>query len=163
MTWKPHATVAVIVEDQQGRFLLVEERIDGETVFNQPAGHIEEGEAVTEAAVREALEETGWDVEPQAFLGMYRYIAPANGITYFRFCFIASPLRRVTGQLDAVVHTRLSLIRHRRNLSPFLRVQVVLLHKVQTRSIHHISTCVLQLPCFALRNREAVGRIPDGK
>ena len=100
MTWKPHATVAVIVEDQQGRFLLVEERIDGETVFNQPAGHIEEGEAVTEAAVREALEETGWDVEPQAFLGMYRYIAPANGITYFRFCFIASPLRRVTGQLD---------------------------------------------------------------
>lgn len=100
MTWKPHATVAVIVEDQQGRFLLVEERIDGETVLNQPAGHIEEGEAVTEAAVREALEETGWDVEPRAFLGMYRYIAPANGVTYFRFCFIASPVRRVTDQLD---------------------------------------------------------------
>jgi len=100
MTWKPHATVAVIVEDPQGRFLLVEERINGEVVFNQPAGHIEEGEAVTEAACREALEETGWEVEPQAFLGMYRYIAPANDVTYFRFCFAASPLRHVTDQLD---------------------------------------------------------------
>lgn len=100
MTWKPHATVAVIVEDQQGRFLLVEERIDGEIVYNQPAGHIEEGEAVAGAACREAVEETGWEVEPEAFLGMYRYIAPANGVTYFRFCFAARPLRRLTDQLD---------------------------------------------------------------
>lgn len=100
MTWKPHATVAVIVEDPQGRFLLVEERSNGELVFNQPAGHIEEGEAVTEAACREALEETGWEVEPTAFLGMYRYIAPANGVTYFRFCFAARPLHHVTDQLD---------------------------------------------------------------
>ncbi|GGY84874.1 NUDIX hydrolase [Marinobacter zhanjiangensis] len=100
MTWKPHATVAVIVEDDRGRFLLVEEHISGQIVFNQPAGHIEEGEAITEAARREALEETGWEVEPEAFLGMYRYIAPANGVTYFRFCFAARPLRHVTDQLD---------------------------------------------------------------
>ncbi|MFL1405492.1 NUDIX hydrolase [Marinobacter sp. M1N3S26] len=100
MTWKPHATVAVIVEDERGRFLLVEERINGDLVFNQPAGHIEEGEAVADAARREALEETGWEVEPKAFLGMYRYIAPANGVTYFRFCFTASPVRQVTTELD---------------------------------------------------------------
>ena len=40
MTWKPHATVAVIVEDTEGRYLLVEERSQGRIVFNQPAGHI---------------------------------------------------------------------------------------------------------------------------
>lgn len=100
MTWKPHATVAAIVEDHRGRFLLVEEHISGQIVFNQPAGHIEEGEAITEAARRETLEETGWEVEPEAFLGMYRYIAPANGVTYFRFCFAARPVRHVTDQLD---------------------------------------------------------------
>lgn len=100
MTWKPHATVAVIVEDAQGRYLMVEERIDGNLVFNQPAGHIEEGEAVTDAALRETLEETGWEVELHAFLGMYRYIAPANGVTYFRFCFAARPVRHITEQLD---------------------------------------------------------------
>lgn len=100
MTWKPHATVAVISEDSAGRFLLVEERSNGEIVFNQPAGHIEEGESVLAAARREALEETGWRVEPSAFLGMYRYIAPANGATYFRFCFVATPLQKVTDQLD---------------------------------------------------------------
>ncbi len=101
MTWKPHATVAAIVENHDGRFLLVEEHSDGEVVFNQPAGHIEEGERVAAAAQREALEETGWEVCPEAFLGMYRYVAPANGKTFFRFCFSARPVRQVTDRLDA--------------------------------------------------------------
>lgn len=127
MTWKPHATVAVIVEDPQGRFLLVEERIKGELVFNQPAGHIEEGEAVTEAACREALEETGWEVEPTAFLGMYRYIAPANGVTFFRFCFAASPLRHVTDQLDDdIVAAHWLTLDEVRNLGDRLRSPMVL-------------------------------------
>lgn len=59
MTWKPHATVAVVVEDDQGRFLLVEEVSGGKVVFNQPAGHIEENEAILDAVRRETLEETG--------------------------------------------------------------------------------------------------------
>lgn len=100
MTWKPHATVAVIVQDDQGRYLLVQERSHGSIVFNQPAGHIEEGESVQTAACREALEETGWEVELHAFLGMYRYVAPANGVTYFRFCFTGSPVRHVSDHLD---------------------------------------------------------------
>ena len=64
MTWKPHATVAVVVEDDQGRFLLVEEVSGGKVVFNQPAGHIEENEAILDAVRRETLEETGWEIEP---------------------------------------------------------------------------------------------------
>ncbi|HLV77472.1 MAG TPA: NUDIX hydrolase [Marinobacter sp.] len=100
MTWKPHATVAVIAEDQQGRFLLVEESSHGEIVFNQPAGHIEEGEAILDAVRRETLEETGWQVEPQYFLGVYTYQAPANGVTYYRFCYAGRPIRQLTSELD---------------------------------------------------------------
>ncbi|MEQ5833435.1 NUDIX hydrolase [Marinobacter sp. NFXS9] len=99
MTWKPHATVAVITE-KDGRFLMVEERSNGRIVFNQPAGHVEEHETILDAARREALEETGWAVEPRHFLGLYTYLAPANGRTYYRMCFVAEALQHETEQLD---------------------------------------------------------------
>ena len=100
MTWTPHATVAVIVEDQQGRFLVVEEVSGGRVVFNQPAGHVEEDEAILDAVKRETLEETGWAVEPEHFLGVYTYKAPSNGVTYYRFCYSARALERVSEELD---------------------------------------------------------------
>ncbi|MBJ6137600.1 NUDIX hydrolase [Marinobacter litoralis] len=100
MIWKPHATVAVIAEDDRGRFLLVEELSNGQVVFNQPAGHIEEDEPILDAACRETLEETGWEVEPTYFLGIYTYKAPTNGVTYHRFCYAAKPLRKITDELD---------------------------------------------------------------
>ena len=58
--WHPHVTVAVVVE-REGRFLMVEERCkqSGKMVFNQPAGHLEAGETLQQAALREAREETG--------------------------------------------------------------------------------------------------------
>lgn len=93
MRWLAHVTVATIVEDQ-GRFLLVEEMsADKKQVFNQPAGHLEANETLLEAAVRETLEETGWDVELTAVTGIYLYTAPSNGVTYQRVCFAARPMR----------------------------------------------------------------------
>jgi 8-oxo-dGTP pyrophosphatase MutT (NUDIX family) len=100
MTWTPHATVAVVVEDDQGRFLMVEESSHGQLVFNQPAGHVEEDERILDAARREALEETGYQVRPDYFLGLYTFTAPANGVTYYRFCFAATALERITDNLD---------------------------------------------------------------
>ncbi|MGM0953280.1 MAG: NUDIX hydrolase [Pseudomonadota bacterium] len=100
MTWKPHATVAVIAEDSQGRFLLVEEVSSGKVVFNQPAGHIEENEPVLDAVRRETLEETGWEIEPTHFLGVYTYKSPTNGATYYRFCYAARAIRQITQELD---------------------------------------------------------------
>lgn len=100
MTWTPHATVAVVTEDEHGRFLMVEESSDGRIVLNQPAGHVEKDERILDAALRETLEETGWDVRPDYFLGMYTYTAPANGVTYYRFCFAATALSRITDKLD---------------------------------------------------------------
>lgn len=90
--WKPHATVATIVE-RDNKFLLVEEYTGAEhPVFNQPAGHIEENEAIVAAAIRETLEETGWHVEPLDLVGIYIYKAP-NGVTYHRYCLRAKAIR----------------------------------------------------------------------
>lgn len=101
MRFTPHVTVATIVEDH-GRFLLVEEFAGGQAVFNQPAGHLEADESLIQAAVRETLEETGWDVELTAVTGIYLYTAPSNGVTYQRVCFAARPLtQRPNHPLDS--------------------------------------------------------------
>ncbi len=92
MTWQAHVTVATIVEDQ-GRFLFVEEMKGGRSVLNQPAGHLDPNESLQRAAVRETLEETGWDVELTSVTGIYLYAAPSNGVTYQRICFAAKALR----------------------------------------------------------------------
>lgn len=99
MTWKPHATVAVVVPHGDA-FLTVEEESEGAVVFNQPAGHIEEHESVFEAARREALEETGYRVELEAFLGVYIFRSPFNGQTYHRYAFVGRALEKVSDQLD---------------------------------------------------------------
>ncbi|MBA1273858.1 NUDIX hydrolase [Stutzerimonas azotifigens] len=104
MRWQPHVTVATIVEDQ-GRFLLVEELIAGQLVFNQPAGHLEANETLREAAIRETLEETGWDVALTGVVGIYLYTAPSNGVTYQRICFSADPIRHHPERsLDTGIH-----------------------------------------------------------
>jgi 8-oxo-dGTP pyrophosphatase MutT (NUDIX family) len=92
MDWQAHVTVATIVEDQ-GRFLMVEELKGGKAVLNQPAGHLDPNESLQRAAVRETLEETGWDVELTSVVGIYLYTAPSNGVTYQRICFAAKPIR----------------------------------------------------------------------
>lgn len=93
MEWYPHVTVATVVE-RDGRFLLVEERgEDGRLVYNQPAGHLEQGESLAEAAVREALEETGWHIELDGLVGIALYKAPSNGVTYHRTTFFGRALR----------------------------------------------------------------------
>jgi ADP-ribose pyrophosphatase YjhB (NUDIX family) len=92
MDWQPHITVATVIENQ-GRFLLVEELKAGRLVLNQPAGHLEANENLREAAVRETLEETGWEVELTGLIGIYLYTAPSNGVTYQRVCFAAKALR----------------------------------------------------------------------
>ncbi len=89
--WQPDVTVATIVV-RDGKLLMVEERAQGRLVFNQPAGHLEPDESLLEAARRETLEETGWDVEPTAFVGAYQWKAE-TGRHYLRFAFAAEPLR----------------------------------------------------------------------
>jgi len=88
MVWKPDVTVAGLVE-REGRFLVVEERIGGRVVFNQPAGHVEDGESLLAAVRRETLEETAWHFEPEALLGLYLWRS-ARGHTTLRIAFIGA-------------------------------------------------------------------------
>ncbi|MDH5648868.1 MAG: NUDIX hydrolase [Gammaproteobacteria bacterium] len=106
MVWKPHVTVAAVIEDN-GRFLLVEENSDGENVFNQPAGHLEQGENLTQAVIRETLEETAWKFLPKALIGIYRWPHPLKSITYIRFAFTGELLEREQDRLldDGIIRT----------------------------------------------------------
>jgi len=88
--WHPDVTVASIVA-RDGRLLMVEERIEGRLVLNQPAGHLDPGESLLQAAVRETLEETGWDIGLDAFVGSYQWTAP-GGQQYLRFAFAGHAL-----------------------------------------------------------------------
>lgn len=90
MVWKPHVTVAALCE-RESRFLLVEERIGGRLCLNQPAGHLEPGEGLFDAVVRETREETGWEFAPQALVGIYRW-AQTESETFLRFCFTGACL-----------------------------------------------------------------------
>lgn len=92
MDWSPHVVVASIVERDR-RFLLVEEDVDGELRLNQPAGHWEQNETLIAAARREALEETRWEVEPVALLGLYHFDPPGLGYGFLRIAFVAQAER----------------------------------------------------------------------
>ncbi len=85
--WKPNVTVAAIIE-QNSKFLLVEEETERGLRFNQPAGHLEDGETIIQAVMREVLEESAYDFIPESLLGIYHWKHQHNDTTYLRFAFI---------------------------------------------------------------------------
>lgn len=87
--WKPHATVAAIIEREQ-QFLMVEELINGNKVYNQPAGHLDPGESLLEASIRETREETAWRFKPEYISGIYQWPQPDSQRTFLRFAFAGS-------------------------------------------------------------------------
>jgi len=95
--WKPDVTVAAIVEDE-GRFLFIEERVRGQLVLNQPAGHLEAGESLVDALVRETLEESGWQVQPNGLVGIYLWTSPVDGVSFMRVTLAATPLGHDAGR-----------------------------------------------------------------
>jgi len=86
MTWKPHATVAAIVE-RDNKFLMVEELIGGKKVFNQPAGHLDPDENLIDAVIRETQEETAWQFSPDAITGIYLWEQVEKNRTFLRVTF----------------------------------------------------------------------------
>lgn len=84
--WKPSVTVAAVLE-RDGKFLFVEEAIDGRRVLNQPAGHLDPGESLVAACSREVMEETAHEFTPTALVGVYRWHYAAKDVTFLRFCF----------------------------------------------------------------------------
>ena len=79
-------TVAAIVA-RDNRFLLVEERISGRLLLNQPAGHLEPHETLLDAVIRETREETAWRFAPHALVGTYLWRnEQGRGFLRFAFC-----------------------------------------------------------------------------
>ncbi len=92
MNQYPHVTVATVVSRDNGDYLMVVERDGSNTVVNQPAGHLEINESLTQAAIRETLEETAWQISLTGFLGVNQYYAKTNDTTYIRLSFTAKPI-----------------------------------------------------------------------
>ena len=107
MTWKPHVTVAAVIEEH-GKFLLVEELVDGKKVLNQPAGHLEPNESFLNAVIRETEEETATIFSPEYLVGLYRWILTEKNRTYIRLSFAGKILKTLENQsLDTdIIRTR---------------------------------------------------------
>jgi 8-oxo-dGTP pyrophosphatase MutT (NUDIX family) len=86
MRWKPNVTVAAVIE-RDGRFLIIEEQTEGGLMLNQPAGHLERGESLTAAVVREVREEAAHPFAPEFLVGIYHWPDAGSDITYLRFAF----------------------------------------------------------------------------
>jgi len=86
MVWKPHVTVAAIIERDQ-RFLLVEEHTANGIAFNQPAGHLEPGESLFDAVQREVNEETAWQFSPEYITAIQLWRKKPDTPSFLRVCF----------------------------------------------------------------------------
>lgn len=95
--WKPNLTVAALIE-RDGSFLMVEEHTPEGLRLNQPAGHLEPGESLLEASVREVLEETTHRFVPEYLVGVYQWTRPQGDITYLRFAYGGQSLGEESGR-----------------------------------------------------------------
>ena len=126
--WRPHVTVACVVA-QGERYLMVEEKVNGRFVYNQPAGHLDDGESLAAAALRETLEETGWTVQLQHLIGVHQWRSTEHGEAVLRFSFAARPLSHdPERRLDADINRALWMSRDEiANLGERMRSPLVLL------------------------------------
>ena len=126
----PRITVATVVPDVE-RFLFVEERIRDHLVVNQPAGHLEPGESLVEAAIRETREETGWRIHIESLIAIYHWPEPPDRKPVLRFTFLGQALEHEPSlPLDSGIEralwlnmTELDQNRHRMR-SPLVRRSV---------------------------------------
>ncbi|MEQ1620832.1 MAG: NUDIX hydrolase [Methylococcales bacterium] len=130
MVWKPHVTVAAVVE-RNNRFLLVEEHTPSGLQFNQPAGHLEENEDLLTAVKREVLEETAWQFEPEALLSVQLWRKNPEFPSFMRFCFTGhchshNPLQKLDeGIVTTHWLTREEIIAQRHRLrSPLVSISI---------------------------------------
>ena len=151
-----HITVACILY-QDDKFLFVRERDEGKIVYNQPAGHVERGETLLEAAKRETLEETGWEVEISGFLGIYHYTAEKSGICYVRHSFIGKNLfRKEDYKLDEdIIDTCWMSLNEAEKLSKQMRSPLVLKTLYDFNQRNHYPISLISSECRNNTSRDS--------
>lgn len=99
---RPVIAAAVIVND--GRFLLVQRAVsEGSLSWQFPAGEVEQGELVEDAAVRETAEEAGLVVVAKSRLG--ERVHPATGRT---MAYVECEV--IDGEAHAADHEEISAV-----------------------------------------------------
>jgi 8-oxo-dGTP pyrophosphatase MutT (NUDIX family) len=109
--WKPSVTVAGVIE-HAGHYLLVEEMTAEGLRLNNPAGHLDPGESLLDAVVREVLEETARPFAPEALVGTnlarFSHVRSGEDITYQRFAICGTVGDAIAGRvLDAPIRRTL--------------------------------------------------------
>ncbi len=97
--------VAGFVE-HDGKLLVIRERpaelpTDHEPVINQPAGHVEKNETLTDAVIREVLEETGYHVRAVELVGVHQVIVTSEERTSLAFLFRCELKDETQGPIEA--------------------------------------------------------------
>ena len=128
MRWTPYVTVAAIIQ-RDDKFLLVKENINNQIVYNQPAGHWEDNETLSEAVIREVMEETAWQFKIEFITGIYQWKHPSLNKTFLRFTFAGTvgnfqPQRKLDKEIIETVWLNLEEIK---KLGPQLRSPQVIL------------------------------------
>jgi phosphatase NudJ len=103
--YKARLVVAAIIEDSQKRLLMVREaQTEHYGLWNQPAGHVDGGESIADALLREVREETGYrNVRIDGISRVYYFVDEA----ILRINFRASLIDEETGPLaDDVLEAR---------------------------------------------------------
>ena len=77
--------VRVVVQDGEGRILLVRQRHEGNGIWMLPGGAVEAGETSRDAAAREVFEETGLTVEPGRLLWHIEEVSESRGQRFVNF------------------------------------------------------------------------------
>jgi ADP-ribose pyrophosphatase YjhB (NUDIX family) len=97
----PRLVVTTIPVDREGNVVLLRRGIEpGRGWWAQPGGFLEVDETVTEAAIRETLEETGLIVRPGEIVGLYSRLEAAVVVIAFEAEVIGGEYRLNTEALE---------------------------------------------------------------
>ena len=106
-------TVLCLVSD--GKKLLLQNRIKNDWPgYTLPGGHVEPGESITDAVIREMKEETGLDILHPRLVGVKQF--PIEDGRYIVFLFKATDFTGTIssseeGQVEWVLHERLQVLK----------------------------------------------------
>ena len=95
------AEVCMVVRRRRGTLLVAIKDFYPRGAFRLPTGGIHHGEPILEALLREAVEETGLDLEVRRFLAALTYrAAPSGDVAFHTFAFLLDERGGTLGSLD---------------------------------------------------------------